>query len=108
MRMANVIYNPATGDSTYRGQRFGDAFPVTPSFAQNADWYVNDEPVMYKGRRYVKYGLPRLLGPGDVVSDGEILGVPVFVEPSGPFVGVMYVPVKPACEFQPYTTTGIK
>ena len=108
MALVGVIYDPATGDSTYRGQRFGDAFPVTSSFAQNADWYVNNEPVTYKGRRYVKHGLPRALGYRDVVHDGEFLGVPVFAAPPGPPTGVIYLPVKPGCEFQPYYISGVK
>lgn len=111
MALVDMDYDPATGDSTYHGQPFSEAFPVTASFARNAEWHVNNEPITYRGRRYVKYGLPRVLAPGDVVRDGDVRGVPAFVEPPAPRIGVtdvIYLPVKPTCEFQPYEILGIK
>jgi len=74
------------------------------SSAAGADWYVNSQPVVFNGRRYVKYGLPRVLGSGDVVNVGTFQGLPVFAEPSGDRMRpeVLYVSVGTACEFQPY------
>ncbi|HEX8832109.1 MAG TPA: outer membrane beta-barrel protein, partial [Longimicrobium sp.] len=55
-----VQYDPATGDSTYNGQRVSAAFPQTTGYAGAEPWFVNTEPVTFNGRRYVKYGLPRV------------------------------------------------
>jgi hypothetical protein len=56
-------------------------------------------------RRYVKYGLPRVLGVNEVTRVGEFQGVPIFAEAgrTAPYE-VIYVPVRPGCEFQPYQT----
>lgn len=97
-------YHPATGDSTVNGRLFREVFPVTAEHARDAAWYVNHEPITFKGRRYVKYGLPRVLGSADVVPAGSYRGVAVFVEtgenPDRP--DIIYLVVDPRCEFQSY------
>ncbi|HYW05999.1 MAG TPA: hypothetical protein VE913_03530, partial [Longimicrobium sp.] len=53
--------------------------------------------------RYVKYGLPRVLGVSEVSRVGEFQGVSLFAETG--MTGrpeVIYVLVRPGCEFQPY------
>ena len=104
MSTVSVSYDHATGDSVYQGRRFHDAFPVDSSFAASARWYHDYEPIVFNGRRYIIYGLPRALPPGDVVARGEYRGVTVFTEPmaSRPSPEVLYLPVRPTCEFQPY------
>ena len=53
--------------------------------------------------KYVKYGLPRQLQPGDVVLLAAYQGVLVAVEPKAPSVEVAYLLVNmERCEFQPY------
>uniref|UniRef100_UPI0016644E53 hypothetical protein n=1 Tax=Staphylococcus aureus TaxID=1280 RepID=UPI0016644E53 len=55
------------------------------------------------GRRYVKYGLPRALGPGDVTPVGEYRGVPVYAQRGAEQAGaVRLLLVRPECIFQPY------
>jgi len=55
------------------------------------------------GRRYVKYGLPRVLGVNEVTRTADYMGVPVFAEAGATAATeVLYVPVRPGCEFQPY------
>jgi len=73
-------------------------------YAESATWFVNSEPVTFMGRRYVKYGLPRVLGTGDVHAAGTVQGVTVFAEhaANAEHPEVIYVPVRPGCEFQPY------
>jgi hypothetical protein len=98
-QLSNVTatYNPATGDTT--------GVPmVTEGYAANASWFINNEPVTFNGRRYVKYGLPRVLGVTEVTSAGTYQGVPVFAETSANMQSpeVIYVPVRTGCEFQPY------
>lgn len=98
-----VTYNPATGDSTYQGQRFGDAFPADSSFAIGTAWYHTREPIKIFGRRYLQYGLPRVLQPSDVVARGTYRGIPFFVEPMASTVPeVLFLPLRPTCEFQTY------
>jgi hypothetical protein len=99
-----VQYNPATGDTTYNGQPVSTAFPATTGYAGAETWFINTEPVMFNGRRYVKYGLPRILGTSDVTSVGTVNNVSVFAEPSANAQRpeVIYVPTRPGCEFQPY------
>ncbi|HEX8359087.1 MAG TPA: hypothetical protein VF613_03145, partial [Longimicrobium sp.] len=73
-------------------------------YAANATWFINNEPVMFQNRRFVKYGLPRVLGVNEVTRVGDFQGVPVFAEAGQTRPDVIYVPVRPGCEFQPYQT----
>jgi hypothetical protein len=100
----SAMYNPANGDTTVDGRRFSEAYPATDGYVAGATWYVNNEPVTFNNRRYVKYGLPRVLGTTDVASVGTYQGVGVFAEPSANAQrpDVIYVPVQPGCVFQPY------
>jgi hypothetical protein len=96
-------YNTATGDTTVNGQRFATAYPATTGYAAGSTWYINNEPITVNGRRYVKYGLPRVLGANEVSRTADFNGVPVFAETGATgATEVLYVPVRPGCEFQPY------
>jgi hypothetical protein len=103
LRNVEVQYNTQSGDTTVNGRRFSDAYPATTGYAAGAPWYINNEPVTVNGRRYVKYGLPRILGVTEVSRTADYQGVPVFAE-AGAMGGteVLYLPVRPGCEFQPY------
>jgi len=105
----NAMYNASTNDTTVNGQPFASAHPMGAQYAGNATWYINNEPVMFQGRRFVKYGLPRVLGVSEVTRMGEFQGVSLFAEMGQTRPEVVYVPVRPGCEFQPYqveTKTG--
>jgi hypothetical protein len=98
-------YNTATSDTlSMDGRRFSEAYPAGAQYAGGATWYINNEPVTFNGRRYVKYGLPRVLGTTDISRAGEYQGVPVFSEGGNIGADVIYIPVRPGCEFQPYQT----
>ncbi|HEY0037353.1 MAG TPA: hypothetical protein VGB66_11725, partial [Longimicrobium sp.] len=100
LRNMTVQYNTQSGDTTMNGQRFA---PSMTGYAAGASWFINNEPVMVMGRRYVKYGLPRVLGVNEVTRVGEYQGVSVFAETGATGTPeVLYVPVRPGCEFQPY------
>lgn len=99
LSLVRARYDPRTGDTTYQGQPFSTAFPTTAGFAASATWFIDNETVRLHGRRYAKYSLPRLLAPGDVRAVGEYQGVAVFGTDDPE---VVYVPVHPGCEFQPY------
>jgi hypothetical protein len=102
-REVGIGYNTHTCDSTYNGQPFARIFPVSGEYAAAAPWFVDNEPVSWMYTRYVKYGLPRELGPTDVTRVGEYRGVSVFVETGVTGTpDVIYLPVWPTCQFQPY------
>jgi hypothetical protein len=99
LREVRAMYNTQTGDTTVNGQ----PIPATTGYAAGATWYINNEPITVGGRRYVRYGLPRVLGVSEVTRTADYMGVPVFAEAGA--LGtpeVLYVPVRPGCEFQPY------
>jgi hypothetical protein len=103
LRNVTATYNTQTSDTTYQGRRFNEAFPATTGYAGGATWYINTEPITINGRRYVKYGLPRVLGVTEVTRTGEFQGVSVFAEAGATGTPeVVYVPVRTGCEFQPY------
>ncbi|HYW08390.1 MAG TPA: outer membrane beta-barrel protein [Longimicrobium sp.] len=102
-RNVEAMYNVATGDSTVDGRPFRQAFAATaPTYAAGAPWYLGGEPITALNRRYVKYGLPRVLGVGEVTRVAEYQGTPLFAEPGTARPDVVYVAVRPGCEFQPY------
>ena len=99
LREITAMYNTQTGDTTVNGQRI----PATMGYAAGATWYINNEPITVNDRRYVRYGLPRVLGVNEVTRAGEFQGVSVFAEAGAQGTPeVLYIPVRPGCEFQPY------
>jgi hypothetical protein len=104
LREVEAMYNPATGDTMVAGQPFATAFPATtPTYAAGATWYINNEPVQFQNRRYVRFGLPRVVAPTDVARIGEYQGTSVFGDATATGTpDVIYIPVRPGCEFQPY------
>jgi hypothetical protein len=95
------------GNRTKEGRRIEDAFPLDSTYAANADWYRDRRPIHVAGRTYVTYGLVRILGITDVVPVATYHGVTVFAEPRyGAAAEVIYLPMRPGCEFQPYQLAG--
>jgi len=101
-RLIRALYNPASGDTTVNGRQFRDVYGSGP-YAAGTSWFINNEAMTVNGRRYVKYGLPRVLGPNEVTRHADFRGVTVFGEAgvSG-VLEIVYVPVRYGCEFQPY------
>jgi hypothetical protein len=98
LREATAMYNTQTGDTTWTG-----GTPSMSGYAAGAPWFINNEAITVMNRRYVRYGLPRVLGVNEVTRGGEYQGVPLFVEAGAMGTPeVLYVPVRPGCEFQPY------
>jgi hypothetical protein len=103
LREIEAQYNTMTGDTTVAGRLFGEVHPVGSAYAAAASWYVNNEAIEIDGARYVKYGLPRILGILEVTRFTEYQGVGIYAEPgAGGAPEVVYVPVRTGCEFQPY------
>jgi Outer membrane protein beta-barrel domain len=105
LRNVPAQYTAATGDTMVAGRPFAQAYPAAaPSYAGGAGWYIQGGPISLDGRRFVKFGLPRVLGVNEVARTGEYQGVPVFAEPGMARPDVVYVAIRPGCEFQPYQT----
>jgi hypothetical protein len=103
LREVPALYNVSRGDTTVNGQPFSSAYPATAGYAAGASWFVNSAPVTVGSQRYVKFGLPRVVGVSDVTRMGEYQGVGIFAEPGAPALpDIVYIPVRPGCEFQPY------
>jgi hypothetical protein len=101
----NVRYSANGDTTTVAGRPFREAHPATaPNYAAGAAWYIQGTPIVLGRRRYVKHGMPRVLGVNEVARMGEHQGVPVFAETGMTRPDVVYVPVRPGCEFQPYQT----
>jgi hypothetical protein len=104
MRDVPARYSLVTGDTLVGGRPFAERYPTTAGYAGEAGWYVNNEPFKRGRYWYVKYGLPGVLRPHEIVPAGEQSGVLAFAAPwerDDP-AGVLYVAVRPGCEFQAY------
>jgi hypothetical protein len=105
LREVLVDYVPATGDSLYQGRRFREVFPVNAQYAANAQWYMDNSAVSFDGRWFSKYGQPRPLAIHELTRIGEYRGVGVYSERAQiEAPAVIYLPLRPGCEFQPYQT----
>lgn len=103
LAVVEVQYDPRTSDSTYQGVPFAEAFPITVGYALRTDWYRGSDSITVAGRTYAEYGFPRVLGPQELQRVGEYRGVPVFAaREERDRRGVVYLPLRPGCEFQPY------
>jgi hypothetical protein len=107
LRNVDAMFNPSTGDTMVmqagQEQPFGQAFPATQGYAAGQTFFINNEPVMFGGHRFVKFGPPRVIGVQELARVGEIMGVQAFAEAgaAAPYE-VIYLPVRTGCEFQPY------
>lgn len=105
LKEIDAIYT-ATGDTTVvvdgKTKFFREVYGKG-EYAGGKKWYINNESVVIGSVKYVKYGLPRILLAIEVTKAGVYKEVPYFKEAG--FSGipeVIYVPVVPGCEFQPY------
>lgn len=100
-----IRYNSRTADTlTVDSLPISQVAPLTGDYASVAGWYVENESVIFRGNRYVKYGLPRVLGINEVTKVGEYQHVGVYAEAgdTASVASVFYMPSRPGCEFQPY------
>jgi hypothetical protein len=100
-----ATFNPATGDTLVAGQQFRTAHPATaPTYAAGANWYVTTDQLRFTNRDFVRFGVSRLITqPAQLQRVGEFQGTHLFAEAgaTAPY-DVLYVPLRPGCEFQPY------
>lgn len=66
-------------------------------------WYRNGDPIVFGGKKYVKYGLPRQGIAQYVEAIGDKEGVPITAEKGVKEREVLYLLSDTAdCSFQPY------
>lgn len=115
VRNGNLQDLPAAWDSRRGVMLTRDSLPITEiapltgEYASVTGWYVNNEPILFRGYRYIRYGLPRVLGTNEIERAGEYDGVPIFVEAGDTTsVPTLYLPSRPGCEFAPFTPLATK
>jgi hypothetical protein len=105
-----ATFRPATGDTVIGTQPFRQVHPAAaPSYAAGATWFIQTDTMVFRNTTWVRFGLPRVIQPAELQRVGEIQGTPIFAQagrtaapaPAAPY-DVVYVPVRPGCEFQPY------
>lgn len=79
--------------------------PSPPRYAAETEWFRNNQPITLAGKRYIKYGRPRPIGPAELSRIGLLGRVVIYAERGkSPDLHVLYVPVD-ASDFQPYETS---
>jgi len=104
LQTITATFRPATNDTLVNGQAFSTVHPATaPNYAVGANWYVQQQEIMFNQRNWVPFGVTRIIQPPNLQRVGEYQGTPVFAEAgrTAPYE-VVYIPVRPGCEFQPY------
>lgn len=98
--------SPWERNQARRDRRPPPAAPPERSYAADAEWYVNNEPISFEGMTYVKYGLPRPLADDEVERIGSLGGVAIFVEAGmNGATEILYVLAGPG-QYQPYNGFG--
>jgi hypothetical protein len=104
LQNVTATFRPATNDTVIDGRPFREVHsPQQPQYAAGQTWFVQDAPIRVMNREYVKFGVTRLFEAGQLTRAATYQGVPVFTEAGAATPPqVIYVPVRPGCEMQPY------
>lgn len=104
LREVPVTYNFLTGDTLRDGRPIHENEPTSTAYAAGAPWYIENALITRGEHRYMKYGTTRILASGELQEFGEYQGVPLFVDRGNAArpPEIIYVPVRPGCEFQRY------
>lgn len=107
LKEIEVDYNTETGSLTYvrDGKTIDfEEMENLKDYARKKPWYVNNEKISFGKYKYTKYGLPRVLGIGEITRTGSYDGVGIYVESASDETTpvLIYMPVRQGCEFQPY------
>ncbi|MCR6720097.1 MAG: hypothetical protein NVV59_07285 [Chitinophagaceae bacterium] len=86
------------------------------SYAANHNWYLDNETIEINKVKYQKFGLPRVLSTEEIKKYDEYQGVGAYREtpktrkgaesPKEETPFILYIPVRPLCEFQPYVRSN--
>jgi hypothetical protein len=108
LKTIETEYDPSTGNYylmvSGTKKLLDEVYPSEKKdYAASAIWYINNEAIVVSGQKYVKYGLPRILGVQEVVKTSTFDNIGVYVEAGTKSIAdVIYIPVRKGCEFQPY------
>src|SRR5690606_37747983 len=83
LKEIEVDYNTETGSLTYvrDGKTIDfEEMENLKDYARKKPWYVNNEKISFGKYKYTKYGLPRVLGIGEITRTGSYDGVGIYVE----------------------------
>lgn len=100
--MLTAAGDTLVGPSRVSMRDLGPGIVFAGTYARDAEWFTEDEPVMLEERRFDKSGNPVRLDCDDIMQVGMHEGVPVFAERSAeePYT-MVYVPIAPG-EWQGY------
>ncbi|HVE00792.1 MAG TPA: hypothetical protein VNB78_03735 [Sphingomicrobium sp.] len=77
--------------------------PTGQVSAEKMDWYNSDKPVVFSKKKYIKYGMPQIMGIDDLQYWQTKDKVPVMLKAGGNYRDIIYVQSSTTlCEFQPY------
>ncbi len=106
IREVPARYNVTTGDTLVGGRPYAEVFPLTDAYAQEAEWFINNEMMEQPPYRYGKYGIPHYSLAYPLKHIGDYRGVMLFAEvqdPGDPY-SALFVAVRPDCAFQSYSS----
>jgi hypothetical protein len=93
-----------TGDTLIGGRTLDEVMLTAPSpYFNMAAWRFEEPMVTIDGRRYVSYGLPRVMPASEMVRVGEYRGLPLFASrrmEDDEDDAVRFLATRPGCEFQ--------
>ena len=99
-----VEVDPRTGDTLVAGRRLDEVMRAAPSpYFNLAEWRFEEPMVTVGGRRYVSYGVPRVMPASEMVRVGEYRGLPLFASrrmEDDEDDAVRFLATRPGCEFQ--------
>jgi hypothetical protein len=104
LHYVTATFRPATGDTVIGGRPFAEVHPESDArYAATATWFTADQPILVQTREYVKFGVPRVIAPGQLDHFHPYQGAAVFIERGSPNPpSVIYVAVRPGCIMHPY------
>ena len=80
--------------------------PDILGYAAAQPWYINNEPVTFKGFNFSKYGNVKSISMAELKKAGEYKSVGIYLEAGKSAIDsstVLYIPVRIGCQWQPYT-----
>lgn len=106
LRIANVIVERGDTFTMRNGRklRFSAVYRAGPPLYLHGG--TVSELILIDGNRYSKFEGPRRLSHSLLRKSTEYRGTGVFVESEDDTGGIIYIPYRPGCEFQPYEVVG--